>query len=94
MLAAGLERREQVKARDAPPRAPSPTLAVELSRANGERRAAEREVDTAAEAARRELPEELLEAPALVVAGEGWHPGVVGIVASRLVERHHRPTVV
>jgi single-stranded-DNA-specific exonuclease len=31
---------------------------------------------------------------ALVVAGDGWHPGVVGIVASRLVERHHRPCVV
>src|SRR5215218_8944715 len=33
-------------------------------------------------------------AAALVVAGEGWHPGVVGIVASRLVERWHRPCVV
>jgi single-stranded-DNA-specific exonuclease len=31
---------------------------------------------------------------ALVVAGEGWHPGVAGIVASRLAERHHRPAVV
>ena len=30
----------------------------------------------------------------MVVAGEGWHPGVVGIVASRLVERWHRPCVV
>ncbi|HET8862278.1 MAG TPA: DHHA1 domain-containing protein, partial [Solirubrobacterales bacterium] len=69
-------------------------IAVELSRANGERRAAEREVDTAAEAALRELPDELREAPGLVLAGEGWHPGVVGIVASRLVERHHRPVVV
>jgi single-stranded-DNA-specific exonuclease len=31
---------------------------------------------------------------AMVVAGEGWHPGVVGIVASRLVERWRRPCVV
>jgi single-stranded-DNA-specific exonuclease len=69
-------------------------IAVELSRANSERRATELEVDTAAEAARRELPEHLREAPGLVLAGEGWHPGVVGIVASRLVERHHRPVVV
>jgi single-stranded-DNA-specific exonuclease len=47
-----------------------------------------------AEAALRELPEGLREAHGLVVAGEGWHPGVIGIVASRLVERYHRPVVV
>ena len=29
----------------------------------------------------------------LVVAGEGWHPGVIGIVASRIVERVFRPVV-
>lgn len=29
----------------------------------------------------------------VVVAGEGWHPGVIGIVASRMVERIHRPVV-
>ena len=69
-------------------------IAVELGRANSERRAREREVDTAAEAARRELPEPLREAPGLVLAGRDWHPGVIGIVASRLVERHHRPVVV
>jgi single-stranded-DNA-specific exonuclease len=69
-------------------------IATELSRANSERRATEREVDTAAEAARRELPDRLREAPGLVLAGEDWHPGVIGIVASRLVERHHRPVVV
>jgi single-stranded-DNA-specific exonuclease len=69
-------------------------IAAELSRANSERRATERQVDAAAEAARRELPEELREARGLVLAGEGWHPGVIGIVASRLAERHHRPVVV
>src|SRR6185295_1783906 len=30
----------------------------------------------------------------LALAGEGWHPGVLGIVASRVVERYYRPTVV
>jgi single-stranded-DNA-specific exonuclease len=69
-------------------------IAEELGRANSERRLREREVDAAAEAARRELPERLREAPGLVLAGQDWHPGVVGIVASRLVERHNRPVVV
>lgn len=69
-------------------------IAAELNRANSERRATERQVDAAAEAARRELPAELRGAPGLVLAGEGWHPGVIGIVASRLAERHHRPVVV
>jgi single-stranded-DNA-specific exonuclease len=69
-------------------------IAAELSRANAERRATEREVDAAAEAAWRELSEQLRDAPGFVVAGRDWHPGVVGIVASRLVERHRRPAVV
>jgi single-stranded-DNA-specific exonuclease len=69
-------------------------IAEELGRANSERRATEREVDAAAETARRELPGHLLEAHGFAVAGRDWHPGVVGIVASRLVERHHRPVVV
>jgi single-stranded-DNA-specific exonuclease len=69
-------------------------IAAELSRANGERRATEREVTAAAEAALRELPDHLREAPGHVLAGHEWHPGVIGIVASRLVEKHHRPVVV
>ena len=28
-----------------------------------------------------------------MLAGEGWHPGVIGIVASRIAERHHRPAI-
>jgi single-stranded-DNA-specific exonuclease len=31
--------------------------------------------------------------PAFVLAGRGWHPGVIGIVAGRLAEKHHRPVV-
>jgi single-stranded-DNA-specific exonuclease len=30
---------------------------------------------------------------AIVLASDGWHPGVIGIVASRLVEKFHRPTI-
>lgn len=32
--------------------------------------------------------------PVIIVKNEGWNPGVIGIVASRLVERYYRPTIV
>jgi single-stranded-DNA-specific exonuclease len=32
--------------------------------------------------------------PAIVLARTGWHPGVAGIVAAKLVDRHHKPTCV
>jgi single-stranded-DNA-specific exonuclease len=68
-------------------------IAAELDRANSERRATERELVSAAERAYAELDEAQREAAAIVLAGEGWHGGVVGIVASRLVERYARPVV-
>ncbi len=68
-------------------------IAADLDRANRERRDTEREVLEAAERARRELEPEVAEAPALVLAGDGWHPGVVGIVASRMAERHLVPAI-
>ena len=68
-------------------------IAEELDRANGERRWAEQKVVEGAERARAALPPSLADAPALVLTGEGWHPGVVGIAASRMVERHYRPTI-
>jgi single-stranded-DNA-specific exonuclease len=68
-------------------------IAEELDRANAERRWAEQKVVDAAEKARTALPPSQANAPALVMAGEGWHPGVVGIAASRMVERHYKPTI-
>jgi single-stranded-DNA-specific exonuclease len=68
-------------------------IAQELDAHNRERRAIEAEV----------LEQVLTRAQArfdgttphsLVLGGEGWHPGVLGIVASRIVERFYRPTVV
>lgn len=67
-------------------------IALELDEANKERQELEaRVVDEAIEIVEREG---YASDPALVVAADGWHPGVIGIAASRLVSRFHRPTVV
>jgi single-stranded-DNA-specific exonuclease len=67
-------------------------LARQLNELNAERQTVERGL---LEAALRAVePQVAADLPVLVAAGEGWHPGIVGIVASRLVERHHRPVVV
>lgn len=68
-------------------------IAEELERANHERREVENEVLTGAKEALAELPPAQAEAPGLVLAGTGWHPGVVGIVASRLAEELWKPIV-
>jgi single-stranded-DNA-specific exonuclease len=64
-------------------------VAGELDLLNRERQDTEMRISFAAEAALAGLAHQ----PAYVLAGEGWHPGVIGIVASRLVERHCRPCV-
>ncbi len=64
-------------------------IAEELDRANHERREVETRIRYEAEAQIAALGEQ----PAYVLAGEGWHAGVIGIVASRLAERNHRPVV-
>jgi single-stranded-DNA-specific exonuclease len=64
-------------------------IAHELDRANQERRHTETRILFEAEAQVAALGD----SPAYVLAGEGWHPGVIGIVASRLADRHHRPVV-
>jgi single-stranded-DNA-specific exonuclease len=64
--------------------------AAALDQANGQRQKIEGDVFRAAVEvvdAMRELPH------GLVLADETWHPGVVGIVASKLVERYDRPVI-
>ena len=68
-------------------------LATQLDAQNRERQAVEDAVF--AEAERWiESHADLARDRALVVQGEGWHPGVIGIVAARLVETYCRPTIV
>jgi len=69
------------------------SLARSLDLQNRERRAIEAEVLAMAEAQITGIYDPGSES-AIVVGGAGWHPGVVGIVASRLQRRYHRPTFV
>jgi len=66
------------------------TLAEELNRLNEERRTIEAAVQDEAE----RLAALQLSRAVVIVAGTGWHPGVIGIVAGRLKERLKRPTIV
>lgn len=66
------------------------TIAEELDRLNTERRAIEAAVqDDATAAAARQANRAVI-----LVAGDGWHPGVIGIVAGRLKEKMGRPAIV
>ncbi len=68
-------------------------LARLLDLHNADRKVIESETLEAALAA-IEVSGQAEAAPILVASGEGWHPGVIGIVAARLVERYHRPACV
>jgi single-stranded-DNA-specific exonuclease len=68
-------------------------LAGDLEELNRERQAVEGRIFREAAAQVEEWPEEKRARRAYVVAGENWHEGVIGIVASRLVERFNRPVV-
>ncbi len=66
-------------------------LATELDEANVERRRIEQEIYDEIEAELgRSFPEEQR---TIVRAGRGWHAGVIGIVAARLLNRYHRPVI-
>jgi len=66
-------------------------MAAELDRLNTERQEVERAILAAAEAEAQAALGVSDEGAVVVVSGEGWHPGVVGLVAARLKERFQRP---
>lgn len=68
-------------------------LAMELDSLNRERQKTELEILAEAEAMIQENPAWKYD-PVLVVAGKGWHHGVVGIVAARLTEKYDKPSFV
>jgi single-stranded-DNA-specific exonuclease len=68
-------------------------LANRLEELNRDRQAVEDAILRAAVAQVEEWPEAKRRRKAYVVWGEDWHEGVIGIVASRLVERYNRPVV-
>ena len=69
-------------------------IAVLLDKLNRERKAIEARMLEEAVARAEQLVEADPDVPLLLIAGEGWHKGVVGLVASRLTERFRRPSCV
>jgi single-stranded-DNA-specific exonuclease len=77
------EAKEEDKAHD---------LAVKLNQLNSDRQQSEQEIVQALEA--RLSEPELADARCIVLDGDGWHRGVIGIAATRVVERTYRPALV
>lgn len=69
------------------------TLAAELDRQNRERQEVEQQIfDTATEQIDSQF--DAAQHAAIVTGARGWHPGVLGIVASRIMRKYHRPAIV
>jgi single-stranded-DNA-specific exonuclease len=68
-------------------------LAAQLEELNRDRQTVEERILRAAIEEVESWPEARRARRGYVLAGEDWHEGVIGIVASRLVERYHRPVV-
>ncbi len=68
-------------------------LAAELDRQNRERQDLETQIFAAA-TEKIDMEFDAARDAAIVAGARGWHPGVLGIVASRLVRKYHRPVIV
>ena len=68
-------------------------LAHKLNEINAHRQETEQQIFKAAEELLEQQPERL-DDRIMLLWGRDWHPGVIGIVASRLVEKYHKPTLV
>jgi single-stranded-DNA-specific exonuclease len=68
-------------------------IAERLENLNRDRQRVEEEIVSTIEDLLRQQPEKARRYT-LVFAGEGWHRGVIGIVAQRVVDRYHRPALV
>jgi single-stranded-DNA-specific exonuclease len=68
-------------------------MAMQLDQLNGDRQQEEQRILNEIQEKIDSSPE-LKDSYCLVIDGEGWHRGVIGICATRIVERYHRPTVI
>jgi single-stranded-DNA-specific exonuclease len=78
---------------DAPDLETAMKLAVEMNEQNTARQQAEADILAQVMAAIERDPS-VRQSRVAVIAGEGWHRGVIGIVASKIVEHLHRPTII
>ncbi len=69
-------------------------LAEELNEANLRRQEMERELLRTAEENLREIRPPGRELHSIVLSGEGWHPGIIGLAASKFVDRYYLPTII